>query len=297
MATAARLLRPPAGGFGWLKKAAVLIGVTAAGGLTAGAWLGARPDDPPAVTATAPVPPAPPAPVESVPDRNLRVFRAEILPLELEILKELLVGGGEVTLESVEAFDSRIDCVFLLKHRVEREGRVSRLRFLHAAEASRVWVFLDLDGDRRYRSIDLSKPIILWRNPFTGTEWVVGSPPLAKAVRLFGRIPRDVQAATEAADFRQQLRAALRTHEGKWYRQGDPARMCQVLNHGEEPVLLQDDGRELKGCWRFRLTPEGHISMPYAHANETAEFSPDGRRLTFAGGEWWSREPVPDPAK
>ena len=50
----------------------------------------------PAVTQVLPAPVA--EKIETVPERNLRVFQAEVLPKQLVALKGLVMGDGEVVL-------------------------------------------------------------------------------------------------------------------------------------------------------------------------------------------------------
>jgi DNA-directed RNA polymerase specialized sigma24 family protein len=273
------------------KWVAALVALAACG-LAVASWTSAPPSasEPVArVTAAA-------VELETVPERNLRHFRAEVLPRQLTALAGLVPDGGGVELESVETFDSRIDCVYRLRLRPGGSGPGSafRLRFLGDAASPGVRVFLDLGDDRRYRPINPDQPLILGRNPLTGATLAVRSAPLEAAITAFTGFPNDDLARAEEADHLRRLLAAFRRYEGKWYRLGEPGTICWVQVGDTGGRLIGPNRHPDFEMWRFRLLPDGPIVAPYEFANRVVELSADGRRIDFPlTGEWWSREPNP----
>jgi RNA polymerase sigma-70 factor (ECF subfamily) len=267
-------------GFG--KPLAVLL-TLAVCGVAVGGWTALR------STAPAPQTAARTVESESVPDRNLRVFRTEVLPRQLAALKAL-VPDGEVELASAEAFDSRIEAVYRLRH--TSGGPPWRLRFLRGAAYPTVWVFTDFADAGRYRPIDVTKPIILWRNPVTKAEVVVRPRPFEAAVAAFAGFPDDDRTREAVDDYHRRLAAAFRRYEGDWYQRGDPSRRGEVRFENGQPVVRWPDGVVVSDLWRFRVTPDGRPALSYAFADQEMEFSADGRRVIFHGsGDWWSRAP------
>jgi RNA polymerase sigma factor (sigma-70 family) len=276
-------------------KVLVVLGactVAAATGAVVFAWSG-RPG--PTTRAAA----SSPTPVETVPQRNLRVFHAEIAPRVADALRGLAVGGGDAVLESAEAYDTRVDCVVALRH---RPGWTSRMRLVGDADSRRTRVFFDLAGDGRYKAIDPDRPIVLWRNPLTGREQVIKLADLDRAIAAFDALPRDGRTTAEAAANRDRLRAALARYAGTWYRHGDPAKPAVVELRGGEPYLAWWSDRG-PGPFTFgdfgllRLLPDGQLRGLYVF-DSPAGFAADGRRIDFPQtGEWWAREPTGGPGR
>jgi hypothetical protein len=278
-----------------VKTATVLLAAGAACGVAAAVWTAPAPLPPnPSAGARAP---ADPDPAESVPDRNLRVFRSEVLPRQREALRPLALGGGEVVLRSVEAYDVRITCVYELRHKAPGlPGWSSALRLGHNTHdrlEPKRHTGLDFDPCNRgdWKPIDPKRPVVLWRNPLTGAETVWKSRPLEAAVSAFDRLPIDDRTAAEFWQFAARMDAAAAPLLGPWYVRADPDRRCEVrLERGNLQFL---DGHPAPGVYLYslRLGPDGRL-RGLNHRNATMRLAADGRRIDFLGtDEWWSREP------
>ena len=300
-----------AGSAGWMKAAAVLLGLTVVGGVTLAAWPQPKPEPTPTPTVAAVPAPRPSAtPIESVPDRNLRVFRAEVLPRQLAALKSLVTGDGEVVLRSAEAHDVRLECVYELRHKGEGATRwASALRLSHStynpppgmSRPDRLtWINFDVFDRNEWKPIDLRRPIVLWRNPLTGVETVMKSQALDEAVAAFARLPSDDRTAIEWQGFATRQTEGVRPFAGDWYVRGRPSERYQILLTGVNALEYVDSSgtRKRVPFVELKFDPPGTIEgVPLTIKFGPGTLTPDGRRLTFPGGDWWSREPIPEPGK
>lgn len=273
---------PAWGAFGWARVAAPLATV----GVAAGVWWGTSAPPP---SPAAPVPVA--AAVESVPDRNLRVFRDAVLPTAVAALRDLPPEFGAVTLASVDAFDTRVDCTFELRDRGSARVPPSRLRFVHQTRDGSTRILFDMFGRGRPKPLNPERALVLGRIPFTATEWVVPSDPVRRAVTAFAVLPRDDRTGAEAAAHRDRLRAAVARHLGVWYRRGDPAGWCVIGLEDGGPVL-RTAAAEAGGEDGLRVGPDGLPRGVFLLGGD-AVFAADGRRIDFPpAADWWVRGPA-----
>lgn len=288
---------------------AVALGLAATGGLAAAGWGMIRDREQalapvvradPAIKDPTPVVQAAPAPMESVPDRNLRIYRAEVLPKQLAALRGLVIGDGEVELESVEAYEIRVHCVFKLLHKSDNlPGWISRIELEHTTcglDPGVRWteVRFDMFGKGAFKPIGIPNPIILWRNPVTRKEIVLKSAGLEAAVAAFDRLPHDDRSEDELRASRAMLIAAVSPYLGVWYAQGNPARQCEVqLNPKGEMKFVQANGPPESGnLFAARIDATGRLFGLTLGAKRVS-LSADGRRLEIERyKEWWSREPI-----
>jgi RNA polymerase sigma-70 factor (ECF subfamily) len=275
----------------------IALGLAGVSGVALAAW--PRPEPGPALlTAMAPEPPT--APVESVPDRNLRIFRAEVLPRQQLALRGLLLGDGKVILKSARAHDVRVQCVFELQHRRDGvAGPVSRISFIHNSWNRSTHVYFDLYGRGEEVPIRLDKPIILGRNPFNLAQVAIRPPALEEAVAAFGPLPRDALTGEAAAADLRRLARALAPLLGRWYINGNPDDAVDLVwkadsRLGYWPTVPGTVGAatDLADLW---VDPDGRVyGVPYARGPMT--LSPNGRRVRFGGSnDWWSRDPIFEP--
>jgi RNA polymerase sigma factor (sigma-70 family) len=291
-AVAARALAagtaPAAAGLSLKVAAALTLGV---GAVVAGLVVALAPAKP---APKAPSAAAPPAAPESVPTRNLRVFREEVAPRLVEALAGVTIGGGDATLESVEAFDTRVDCTFLLVHKLpSAPGWWSRVRLIHDVDMRRTIHRFDLYGDGKYRPIEPHRPIILWRDPLFQTEVVMKVAVTDQVAAAFARLPKDDQSAAEAAEYRERLREAVAPYLGVWYDQGK-ADQRRVVGWDDTGPTFGDGTKVWSGgYWELALGADGRPQGLMLFGGR-AEFSADGKRIDFpAVDNWWSREPIP----
>lgn len=285
------------------KLAAVLLGLSLGGAALAG-WAITRteefpPPDDPALARH----PAAATPVnESVPDRNLRIFRAEVLQRQKTALRGLLIGGGEVVLRSVEAFDVRLSCTYELRHKSDGlPGWKSAIRLTHNTHdvgmrrlqpGRHTGVLFDMFGRGKWKPIDPRRPIILWRNPLTGAETVLKMRALEDAVAAFDRLPADGRTDAEFRERAARIDAAVAPYLGTWYVRGDPLQRREI--RVEDGWVETRDGRPHAPTYLYglRIDAAGRLpEWPY-------RLSIDGRRLDVEKtGEWWSRDPLPEREK
>ena len=188
------------------------IGLVASSGLAVAGWQLLRDPAPdpalkgpeaagrprPAVAETAPIH------VETVPERNLRIYRAEVLPKQLDALRQLVIGDGTVELEGLEAYDIRLRCRFILRHgSKDLPGWVTKMEFIHRTKdvgngSPRTAVYLDLFGNGKVDKIDVKRPIVLWRNPLTRKETVLNVQALEAAAAALGQLPHDLLSEADS---------------------------------------------------------------------------------------------------
>jgi hypothetical protein len=233
---------------------------------------------------------------EPVPERNLRVFREEVLGEMLDAVRPMALGG-EVELESADAGDTRVRCVIAIRYRLPDDSRaLLRLEFVFNTRDQRTLVYWDFNRNGRWASVNLGKHIILWRNPLTGREYVIRYEAFDRAVAALRRLPRDHRTEAEAVAYEKQLRELLRPLLGRWYQAGDPNGFVSELHYTAEGHLARTI-RPPGLTWQTSLAEvwvdrAGRIHR-LPHTLGWATLSPDGQRLTFSDtGDWWSREPV-----
>lgn len=280
-----------------LGKGAVvlLVGLTL-GGFGLAGWAATRepePQVPPPAAERVPVP------EETVPERNLRVFHAEVLPVQLDRLKTIALGGGEAELEGVRSYDTRLECTYRIRHHVlGTAGSVTRLWFIHNAVDGGTGVNLDLHGRGEWRPLDTRRPIILWRNPLTKAEVVVPVPALEDARQAFDRLPNDDRTAAEARTHVGRVRRAVEPLLGvTWFGQGDPALRAVIALTPEGWLIGESSGggKDAKPLAVMQVGPDGRVvGLPFSPG--PGRVSSDGRRVEFAeSGCWWQREPTAQP--
>jgi predicted DNA-binding protein (UPF0251 family) len=290
---------PAARAAGWAKAGAaglVLLG----GGLAVGGWARTReqPDPPHQVTTT---PPSAPAEArESVPDRNRRVFQTEVLPRQLAALRPLALGEGTVEVQAFNAYDTRLECSFLLRHQVPgADGWVSKLAFVHNTSDHGTSVYFALKHPGETRSLDTKRPVILWRNPLTAREAVLKVAAVEEARLAFSRLPQDDQTAAERRDHLRRVERAIPSFLGTWYARGQISRVraVSVGDHGWLYVECGPDVRTGVPLGDLRVGAPGELAgLPYTSG--PVEVSADGKTVRFRDSdEWWSREPVAEPGK
>jgi hypothetical protein len=281
-----RIWRTPLG------KAALLgAGAVAA----AGVWWGASGGSP------TPRPPPPPsvAAEESLPDRNLRLFEADVRPRLQAALDSLLTGdGGTARITTVEAHGARVWVEAELRHGPPQR-HVSRVELAYCTHDRRRQFFLDPWGAGVYGSVNPRDKVVLSRNR-------VGAPDLTAPLGGF----RDVLAALErlppdprGADARDRDRAAVRrvliAHHGDWCVRGDPAVRAKVGPITDRPVDEETEWRlmleapgfaTVGGTWLdLRRLPDGRVAAPCRRF----VLSADGTRIDFPlSKSWWVRPPA-----
>lgn len=274
---------------GWAKPAlglGLVAGLATVGGLI----LAPQPEP---VSPSAELPAAP-VPTEPIPDRTMRVFREEVAQPLSVALRGAVIGGGDVTLKSVDAFDTRIDCTYVLNHRLEgAPGWQSRVRLIHDAATRRTIHRLDLYSDGKERPIHPDRPIILWRDPIFGREVVMPVATVSRVAEAFARLPKDDRAEAESAAYRARLRAAFTPYLGTWYSEGRATEPRVVGWRDNGPTFGFGSAVWSGGYHEMRLESDGRPRGLMLFGGD-AVFAPDGKRIDFpAVKDWWTREPLP----
>lgn len=248
------------------------------------AWFGGDKPQP------VPVPPIRVTDPEPLPDRNLRLFRADILPRMAAELQPLAFNGGQVVVTASTASDALVLAEFEARHKDAPIGMtVSRLRVKYDTATRVPWVYVDELGTGRFKRINVDKPVVIFRIKELKLEFALDVVPLRRALGVLAELPLDSRAEATATEYTRRLRAALEPLVGMWYITGDPARPRR-LALSEEPGLhasLQFDGN---GPYLadLILRPDGRIEWP---SGDSVRLSANGRRLTFdPSGEWWTKD-------
>ncbi|OWK39898.1 High-affnity carbon uptake protein Hat/HatR [Fimbriiglobus ruber] len=321
----------PLAAAGWAKKIVVVsMAAVVSGGAIAG-WPRDRREPPPAATPVA-------AQAASVPRRNLHLFHSEVVPRLRAALGGFLTGDGNVTLENVEAYDTRIFCAFSLNHKLPVPLTwAPRVRFIYETheqtfqssldlhdwnhDAPEIkWIFISESPDRiwdpeTFLEVDTRRPDLpmsarqMWCNPTTGRRWPVDSirDILVQVESAFRLIPADQETAAEKAATDGRVAVAIRPYLGVWYGRGRQDLPCELSDGPDRLVLTRAyywsrtvkkmPSPALRGNWWVRVQSDGAPSGLFTWG-VTARFSPDRRRIDFPeSGDWWTREPLPEPQK
>jgi hypothetical protein len=274
-----------------------------------------------------------PMPVgEPVPDRNLRGFRAEVLPQLTPILRDLLTGSGEVLLEQADAFDTRLDCTFALEHRLPvKPAWTPRVRLLHDTHTGFTKLMADLygwghcarlwptrSGAEALRDpatgepLDPTRPDLppaarsRWRNPVTGRElgaqyhtFLFDAQGEDRIAAAFGRLRPDARTAAEKAAFDARLLDATRPYLGGWRGPSRWTRDCELKHEAGRVMVVERRDAASEG-------PPSYFSYPLwwprvgpdgtlraTLCGDEGHFRPGGRRIDFpATGDWLTRVPA-----
>jgi len=100
----------------------------------------------------------------------MRILRAEVLPKVLEVLRPLVVGDGTIEVVSSDAYDTRVECSFALRHNTDGPKYTSRLYLFHDTHERCTESHFDWFGNGQTRSIQPDRAVIVGLNPLTGKE-------------------------------------------------------------------------------------------------------------------------------
>jgi RNA polymerase sigma factor (sigma-70 family) len=183
-AAAAALTRPGARAGRWVAAAAALL----LGGGVVGVALGPRPDE-------APTPPVAAEAVESLPDKNLRILRAEVLPRVCAALRPMVASGGEVRVVSTRAEGTVVEAVLEAEHQIGPWRPRSRARLRYCVLVRDLSAEYDALGRGDWKPINLHTPI--WLGIGREANRPVRLAPLDEVLGAFELLPKDERAAAE----------------------------------------------------------------------------------------------------
>jgi RNA polymerase sigma factor (sigma-70 family) len=232
------------------------------------------------------------ATTESLPDRNARVLRDEILPRVVEALRPLALNGGDVRVTRLETFDFRSWFEVELRHgKLPFGPSVTRLRVYFDTDNGAEYVFIDTLGTGRFELLRPNEPIILLLQP----RLALRVDPLDRAIAALRELPHDPRAEEEATRQARLVLGALAPYRGTWRRYGDPARATAfeyppvasadtlvsiAIDTGRLAVRLRDIAVDTSGGFRLWWQPH------------TFRLTEGGRRLVWEGTPyWWDRAP------
>jgi hypothetical protein len=132
---------------------------------------------------------------ETLQRKNLRILNQQVLPKLLEALKPFAPGNGEIVVLAREAHDHHVDCV--LEVRTSLGGKGTRFEFEYDTLGAELDLRVDFFGRGKCEPVDPNRPIILWRNPFTGKDVIIPIAAMKNAEKTFEVIPLDVRAFEE----------------------------------------------------------------------------------------------------
>jgi hypothetical protein len=314
-------------------KVKLLAGLTVAVGLAVGLAVGgvAYLERPAAPSVARKSETMMPEPVESVPERNLRVFHAEVAPRVGEYIRSLLTGDGEVRLEKVEAFDTRIECSFILEHRLPAKlSWVPQIRILHEVhqghteintelygwgKSPALWPLLrrgelmtDPLGTDRWTAtgeeVNCTRPDLipgarfLWRNPVTKRGWHLEDCDFEGIKAAFRLLRPDERTAAVKAACDERLRAAIQPYLGKWYGRRKRTRWCEIRYDANQVIVRQVRDPLSESRTSYWKRPmwwyrfQPDGTLRAPLCDQEGYFPPDGQRIDLPEtGDWLSREP------
>jgi hypothetical protein len=278
---------------GWVSPG-VVVGLTGiSGAVLIALAIGTTGKDPPAPppAAVAADRTGPPAEPESVRQRTVRVFHAEVEPIQVDALRRVFRGDGPITLDSLDVAGTWIKAVY--RQPVgDPPSRTAYVELIHETESRTNAVYADLDGSGRRKPIDPPRAVVLYRNPQTGQEVVLQHPHLNRALKGFEAIPRDERSAAEGVEFLQKFRAAAAPYLGQWYREGDLAtcRVRWVIDWRGEILTFEGPGDRSQGIGGIDLHMSDTGELALTVFGSRVRLSQDGRRIDFVDtGERWYR--------
>lgn len=202
-------------GWGTWAKAAVVTGaVLLTGGLAFGSWVVLRNE--PQVEQ----PPPPPPKVETLPEKNRRLFEGLVRPrAELAIRKLAPNEGESVRIARVATYDTRLE-VHVAVTRTGPPRSATNLRVVFDSRDNDLRVHADLFGTGKWQSITPERPLYFTLGK---REWVFrfdGIDELLKALREVNWTDERMDAEHEAR--MATFRAAAEPFLGRWCEDGNP---------------------------------------------------------------------------
>jgi len=253
-----------------LKVTLVAAVVTSAGFI----WVGG---------AANPILPVPVSPrLETLAEKNERLFRRDVLPELLAELRKMLPEDNSPQLAEVRAFGSAVECEFVTAKVLLPDSGRTRLRLSYCTVRRRMEVTVDLFGDGMWKVIDPKRPVIFEFDVFglgrlnadTGHERI------AFGQSAFEKIPADGQAVDEL------IRRTF----------GEPANelilpvgVTAVSGDGNRPFVVAHDhglfdwdGRK----WRYRGECSGWFLTLVGDRFYADRDGVISRRVDDTGGRW-----------
>jgi len=217
-----------------------------------------------------------------------------------------VIGDGTAELESVETFDTRVNCRFILRHKIEgKPGFVSKLEIYHRTRdiekgTRKTKVCFDRLGTGDLVAIHVDRALVIGKNPLTGKKIEVKSA-LEAVVAAFDLLPHDTRAEEELQTEYERLKVAAASYLGDWYVEGDPCQLVMTRLKDMMVELMWLTGRlpEHVDLFYQRLDANGRLPC-LAQDGARVTLSADGQRMEIVGYnptapkkvEWYTRKPL-----
>ena len=234
---------------------------------------------------------------DTLQERNLRLFHGEVEPKLLAALQSFAFGeGGRAEVREVRAYWTRIECVAIVRHG-KASGVESKLKIIHETVGVTTRYLFDLVGNGEWRPLNTDQPIY-WNNPFNGERTVLKLSGLDAVTAAFAQpVWDDPRQESEWAGFRKELQESATGFSGTWFESGDSARPVTVIVDSNNEVLIDSrlvDGTRYVLAVRMesKVGENGKLIGAGDGARRGIALSPDGKRLDFADGRYWTREPI-----
>jgi RNA polymerase sigma factor (sigma-70 family) len=284
----------PVGGWWLARGRRMAAGLAVSAGLSAGGVaLTSRQAPPPAPPAAAETPHVPPATAETVPERNLRVFRSEIQPRLTAALTKLALGDdGTAAITDVLAHGPHVAVTAEVRHG-RQIGLTSRLWIVFDTHTRQKTFRIDLFGNGRVRAVNTEAPIVLWRGLPGVADLTLRLEGFTLAREAIDAFPPDPRAEDEAVRYAARVERAAQPYCGAWFERGDFTRVCRVEYRADRPSPMTfwspDGGRVVCAPVDLLVTADGRLTGLYVGYGPVV-LSADGGRLDFPGnGDWWVR--------
>ncbi len=236
------------------------------------------------------VPPAPrsmvaAAPAEPPRQKNLRIFREEVVPRVTAALQKVSLWNEPVKVLDIMSNDLLLMC--LVEQRASfgkppKTWLTTRTLWHYNTATGAVHVNIDEKGDNHWRAFDLNRPI--WGDiPFTNSHFVIKLPQIQEALQCFKALALEpLEIAPPVVETNPTLRT-LKPFLGRWLANGQASRLCIVfVTSAGRPLYIDDDGR----VFAVVGAPNGHWAIEGWRPWVLTE---DGEQMSASGDPFWRR--------
>jgi len=139
-------------------------------------------------------------PTQFVAQRNYRLMQDSVLPKLRAALRSTMIGNGELTTDRAEIQDHMVYADFTVHHRLSNDNPLqfnSRYQMVYDTMCQRLVLKLDFAGKGSWNEIDLSRPLVLWKDSATEKETIHYPRALREIIAAFEELPFAEEIAAE----------------------------------------------------------------------------------------------------